>query len=180
MASPRQQASVARQCGVETKTLLIIWHSRTGGSEALARAAARGAMAAPEVAIDLRRADDVSADALLAADAYLFVAPENLATLSGAMKEMFDRNYYAVLGQIEGRPYATIICAGSDGTGAQRQLDRIATGLRLRRIAEGIIVITGAQTGEAIWATKVIGAAELAAAEQLGAALATGLAAGVF
>lgn len=162
------------------KRLIIIWHSRTGGSEALARAAARGAGGEAEVTVDLRRAEDVDAAALLAADAYLFVAPENLASLSGAMKEMFDRHYYDCLGQIEGRPYATIICAGSDGTGAQRQLDRIATGWRLRRVAEGMIAITGAQTGEAIWAAKVIGARELAVAEELGAALAAGLAAGVF
>jgi multimeric flavodoxin WrbA len=163
------------------KTLLIIWHSRTGGSEALAKAAATAARtAAPEVQVDLRRAQDVSPDTLLVAGCYLFVAPENLASLSGAMKEMFDRTYYAVLGQIEGRPYATIICAGSDGTGAQRQIDRIATGWRLRRVAEPMIVITGAQTGEAIWAAKVIGERELAAAGELGAALAVGLGAGVF
>ena len=33
----------------------------------------------------------------------------------------------------QGRAYATVISAGSDGTGAQRQIDRIATGWRLRR-----------------------------------------------
>lgn len=160
--------------------LLIIWHSRTGGSEALAQAAARGAAGEAGVAVDLRRADDVDAAALLAANGYLFVAPENLASLSGAMKEMFDRHYYDCLGQLEGRAYATIICAGSDGTGAQRQIDRIATGWRLRRVAEGMIVITGAQTGEAIWAAKLIDAADLAAAEELGAALSAGLAAGIY
>jgi multimeric flavodoxin WrbA len=163
------------------KTLLIIWHSRTGGSEALAQAAANAARtAAPEIHTMCQRAEDTDSAALLAADAYLFVAPENLATLSGAMKEMFDRTYYAVLGQIEGRPYATIICAGSDGMGAQRQTDRIATGWRLRRVADPMIVVTGAQTGEAIWAPKVIGTKDLAAAEELGAALAEGLGAGVF
>jgi multimeric flavodoxin WrbA len=162
------------------KTLLIIWHSRTGGSEALARAAAQGAAGEDGVQVDLRRAQDTNTAALLTADAYLFVAPENLASLSGAMKEMFDRTYYAVLGQTAGRAYATIICAGSDGTGAQRQIDRIATGWRLRRVAEPMIVITGAQTGEAIWAEKIIGPVELSSASELGAALAAGLAAGVF
>src|SRR3546814_13836169 len=73
----------------------------------------------------------------------LFVGPENLAALSGAMKEMFDRCYYPCLGRIEGRAYATIICVGSDGENAQRQLDRIATGWRLRRVADHMIVNTG-------------------------------------
>ncbi|GAA0865502.1 NAD(P)H-dependent oxidoreductase [Sphingopyxis soli] len=155
--------------------LLIAWHSRTGGSEALARAAADGAGSARLLA-----ADEVAPDDLLAAGGYLFVGPENLAALSGAMKEMFDRCYYPCLGRLEGRPYATIICAGSDGAGAQRQLDRIATGWRLRRVADPVIVNTDAQTPEAILAPKTIPANHLAEARNLGAALAEGLASGIF
>ncbi|WP_077146381.1 flavodoxin family protein [Sphingopyxis sp. KK2] len=155
--------------------LLIVWHSRTGGSEALARAAAEGATTARLLA-----AADVTPDDLLAAGGYLFVGPENLGLLSGAMKEMFDRAYYPCLGQLEGRPYATIICAGSDGEGAQRQLDRIATGWRLKRVADPLIVNTAAQTPEAILAPKTIPEARLAEARDLGAALAEGIAAGIF
>ena len=155
--------------------LLIAWHSRTGGSEALARAAAEGAASARLVA-----AADVTPETLQAAGGYLFIGPENLAALSGAMKEMFDRCYYPCLGQLEGRAYATIICAGSDGENAQRQLDRIATGWRLKRVAEGMIVNTAAQTAEAILAPKTIAEDRLAEAHDLGAALAEGLAAGIF
>lgn len=155
--------------------LLIAWHSRTGGSEVLARAAAEGAATARLIA-----AADVTPDDLLAAGGYLFIGPENLAALSGAMKEMFDRNYYPCLGKLEGRPYATIICAGSDGHGALRQLDRIATGWRLKRVAEPVIVNTAAQTPEAILAPKTIPATRLAEARDLGAALAEGIAAGIF
>ena len=155
--------------------LLIAWHSRTGGSEALARAAAEGAGSAKLVA-----ANDVTPEAMLAASGYLFVGPENLAALSGAMKEMFDRCYYPCLGRLEGRPYATIICAGSDGENAQRQLDRIATGWRLKRVADPLIVNTAAQTPDAIMAPKVIAVGRLAEARDLGAALAEGLAAGIF
>ena len=155
--------------------LLIAWHSRTGGSEALARAAMEGAACAKLIA-----AAAVTPNDLQAAGGYLFVSPENLAALSGAMKEMFDRCYYPCLGRIEGRPYATIICAGSDGENAQRQLDRIATGWRLRRVADPVIVNTAAQTPEAILAPKTIPAARLAEARDLGAALAEGIAAGIF
>jgi NAD(P)H-dependent FMN reductase len=156
--------------------LLIAWHSRTGGSRALAEAAAQGGGAAAQLA----RVEEVAPDDLLAAAGYLFVGPENLAALSGAMKEMFDRCYYPCLGKLEGRPYATIICAGSDGENAQRQLDRIATGWRLRRVADAVIVNTDAQTPETILAPKTIPADRLAEARDLGAALAEGLAAGIF
>lgn len=156
--------------------LLIVWHSRTGGSKALAKAAAEGG----GTAVRLVAVEDVTPDLLLAAGGYLFVGPENLAALSGAMKEMFDRSYYPCLGKLEGRPYATIICAGSDGENAQRQLDRIATGWRLKRVADHIIVNTDAQTPEAILAPKTIAAGRLAEARDLGAALAEGLVAGIF
>ncbi|HKP77868.1 MAG TPA: NAD(P)H-dependent oxidoreductase, partial [Phenylobacterium sp.] len=112
----------------------------------MAEAAARGASGEPEVEVRMRAADEAQADDLLAADGYLFVCPENLAALSGAMKEFFDRNYYPVLGRLNGRPYGALIAAGSDGTGAARQLARICTGWRLKPIAEPLIVGTHAQT----------------------------------
>jgi multimeric flavodoxin WrbA len=156
--------------------LAIIWHSRTGAADALARAAHRGAGGlARRLAAHEAHPDD-----LLAAAGFLFVCPENLASMSGAMKDMFDRSYYPLLGHIEGRPYATIIAAGSDGSGAQAQIDRICTGWRLRRVAEPMIVITGAQTPQAILAEKHMTERDLVDAGQLGQVLAQGLQMGVF
>lgn len=156
--------------------LLIVWHSRTGASRALAQAAADGAgTGARSLA-----ADQVQPRDLHNAAGYLFVCPENLAAMSGVMKEMFDRNYYSLLGAIEGRPYATIIAAGSDGHGAQAQLDRIVTGWRLRRVAEPMIVNLGAQTPDEILATKRVSSEAIAAARALGSALAEALAQGIF
>jgi hypothetical protein len=104
-----------------------------------------------------RRGEDV-----VRADGYVWVTPENLAAMSGIMKDFFDRTYYAALDRIAGRPYATLVCAGSDGENAVRQIERISTGWRLKRIAEPIIVCTHAQTPEAILAPKTIGPEDLA------------------
>ncbi len=158
--------------------LLIVWHSATGGSDQMARAAAQGA--ADEAAVTLKYARDAGPDDVRAADGLLFVCPENLASMSGVMKDFFDRCYYPVLGQIEGRPYASMICAGSDGEGAARQIARIALGWRLRVVAEPLIICTHAQSTEAILAPKLIPAADLARCRDLGATLATGLSLGVF
>ena len=156
--------------------LLVIWHSRTGASAAMARAASAGAGRGAL----LVAAADVVPDMLLAAQGYIFCCPENLGSMSGQMKEMFDAAYYPVLGQIEGRPYATIIAAGSDGEGAQRQIDRIVTGWRLKRVAEPLIVNLAAQMPEEIAAPKVIAPEILAQCEALGAGLAEGLRLGIF
>jgi hypothetical protein len=156
--------------------LLIAWHSRTGASEAMARAAFDGAAGRARMV----RCDAVEPDDLLAARGYIFACPENLASMSGLMKEMFDRCYYPVLGRIEGRAYATLIAAGSDGEGAQRQVDRIATGWRLRRVADPLIVNLAAQTPAAILARKTVPDAALANCRKIGAGLAEGLAMGIY
>jgi len=128
----------------------------------------------------LLRAEEAGPEQLLAAAGYLFVCPENLASMSGAMKEFFDRCYYPLLGRIEGRPYATAIAAGSDGRGAQAQIDRIVIGWRLRRVAEPLIVNLGAQSHEAILAEKTLATESLAQCSELGAAMGEGLRLGVF
>ncbi|MCE2970943.1 MAG: NAD(P)H-dependent oxidoreductase [Burkholderiales bacterium] len=162
------------------KRLLIVYTSTTGGTEQMVRAAAEAARAEAGVDVRLQRAADTHAADVLAADGYLFATPENLATMAGLMKDFFDRVYYDALDHVNGRPYATLICAGSDGTGAARQIARIATGLRLREVAPPTIVCTHAQTREAILAPKTIAEADLRRCAEIGAALAAGLAAGVF
>lgn len=162
------------------RTLLIVFHSRTGGARQMAEAAKRGAEAEPDVQVRLLRAADAQAADILAADGYIFATPENLAALAGAMKEFFDRTYYDALDRINGRPYATLVCAGSDGQNAVRQIARIATGWRLREVADPLIVCTHAQTPEAILAPKVIAADELGRCNDIGMALAVGMAAGIF
>lgn len=156
--------------------LLILWHSRTGASEALARAAAEGAGDAAWLAA----AGEAEPAMWLAADGYIFCCPENLGTMTGLMKEAFDRAYYPLLGKVEGRPYATLIAAGSDGEGAQRQIDRIVTGWRLKRVAPPMILNLAAQTPEAIAAPKTVPDAALVQARDTGAALAEGLRLGLF
>ena len=162
------------------KHLAVIWDSTTGGSQALALAAETGARQTGQVAVQIIAARDAMPSDLLMADGYIFAFPENLAAISGVMKAFFDRSYYPCLGRIEGRAYAAIICAGSDGSNAARQVARIATGWRLRVVAEPIIVCTQAQTPEAILAPKTIAANDIARCEELGATIAAGLAIGMF
>ncbi|MEZ5659301.1 MAG: NAD(P)H-dependent oxidoreductase [Burkholderiaceae bacterium] len=185
--------------------LLIVWHSRTGASRQLAHAALAGtrraeqppggrdaqvtaeparpqAQPAPPMLPRVRLLGCETTDAadLLGARAYLFVCPENLASMTGEMKAFFDRCYYPALDRLAGRAYAVIISAGSDGHGAARQIARIATGWRLRAVAEPMIVNLAAQTPEQILAPKTVPAASLDAAADLAQGLAEAAALGVY
>lgn len=162
------------------KTLLIAYASFTGGTRQMAEAAAEGARGEGGVAVRLLQAPQATPDDLLAADGFMFATPEMLGSMAGLMKDLFDRCYYPLLERLQGRPCAVLVCAGSDGQGAARQLERIATGWRLKAVAPPLVVCVQAQTPEAIQAPKRIAPQDLAACRELGAALAAGLALGVF
>ena len=100
--------------------------------------------------------------------------------MAGLMKDFFDRCYYPALDRVNGRPYAVLVCAGSDGQNAVRQLERIATGWRLKAVMPALIVCTHAQTPEQILRAKCIADVDLDRCREIGAALAAGLALGVF
>ena len=160
--------------------LLIVWHSATGGAQAMAAAVAEGAATESGVDARLMHAQHAGPDDVLAADGYAFVCPEMLGSMSGVMKDFFDRTYYPVLDRIQGRPCMLMVCAGSDGSGAVRQMQRILTGWRLREVAPSLVICTHAQTPERILAPKVLTDADIQTCRESGQALAAGLAMGLF
>jgi len=162
------------------KTLLVVYHSMTDGTRQMAQAVCDGASAEAAVTVRLLHASEAGPRDMLAADGFIFATPENLAAISGQLKDFFDRSYYAVLDHLNGRPYACLVCAGSDGHSAARQVERIATGWRLKPIAAPLIVCTHAQTPEAILKTKRISTPELDQCRALGEAMAAGLTLGIF
>jgi multimeric flavodoxin WrbA len=158
--------------------LLILYDSMTGGTAAMAQAAHAGAAA--EAQVQLTHVSAAGPEDLRRADGVIFACPENLAALSGGMKALFDRCYYPLLDAMAGRPYAMMICAGSDGSQAARQMTRILTGWRMTPVADPVIICTHAQTPEAILAPKKLPPEDLARCHDLGALLAAGLALGIY
>lgn len=164
------------------RTLLILFHSQTGGTMAMAHACAQAARehAGDTVRVRVLKATEANAGHMLSADAVVFATPEYLAAISGAMKTFFDVHYYSLLGNCVGMPYAAMVCAGSDGQNALAQIDRIATGLRLKQIAPPVLVCTHAQKPEAILATKRLEHPQLVPCRELGATLGAALAIGIY
>ena len=152
----------------ERKRLLIVFHTQSGNTGRLADAVLEGARRVAEVDTVMKRAFDAGTEDLLACQGLLLGTPENFGYMSGALKDFFDRTYYACEGKLTGLPYAVFVSAGNDGTGAVREIGRIANGYGWKVVAEALIV------------RKEITPADLVRAEELGEALAAGLAMGVF
>lgn len=149
------------------KRLLIVYHSQSGSTAALAQAVADGA-AAEAISCRLLRAADADAADLLAADAVLFGASENFGYLCGGMLDFLARVFYPLQQQRQGLPYAVFLSVGNDGRGALAQIERIAAGFPLRRVAEPLIV-----RGD-------VDKPALERCTELGQAVAAGLALGIF
>lgn len=149
---------------------MIVYHSQTCRTEALAHAVERGASSdeVDGVTVDFRLAHDAGVTDLLLADALILGTPENFGYMSGGMKDFLDRTFYPVQGQVDGLPYAMFVSAGNDGTGAVRAIRRIANGYPLREVQEPIIVRGDAD------------ADALGRCHELGLAMAVGLELGVF
>ena len=157
------------------KTLLIVYHTGGVKTAAMAESVERGARAAlaeadaaSGVRVVRKRCAEAGPDDVLAADGLVLATPENFGYMSGMMKDFLERVFYPCEGNVEGRPWALVVGAGQDGAGAVASVERIVTGLRLRKVAE-----------------PVIGLRELTPevtrrCEETGATLAVGLAGGVF
>jgi len=150
------------------KQLTIIYHSQSGNTQQLAEAVAAGAREEEGLSVSIKTAFNAGLDDLLAADALLFGTPENFGTMSGALKDFFDRTYYPAEPYQINLPYAVFISAGNDGTGAVREIERIAKGYPLRRVAEAVIA-----KGE-------VSQQHLQQCRELGLSMAAGLVMGIF
>ena len=104
---------------------------------------------------------------LINCSALVLATPENFGTMSGAVKHFFDQTYYEVEALQLALPYQLIISAGNDGTGAEREMQRILTGYRFRQVGSSLII-----RGEPL-------ESDLSAATELGESVATALELGI-
>ncbi len=149
------------------KTLLIVYHTAGVKNAQMAEAVARGAQTEEGVRVVLKRCAEAGPEDVLNADGLILGTPENFGYMSGMMKDFLERIFYACEGKVEGRPWALFVGTGLDGAGAVSSVERIVTGLRLKKISEPIVVV------------KELKPERVSALEELGAAMAAGLAAGI-
>jgi len=149
------------------KSLLIVYHTGGVKTAQMALAVERGAKTEPDVRVAMKRCAEAGPEDVLAADGLILGTPENFGYMSGMMKDFLERIFYPCEGKVAGRPWALFVGAGQDGSGAVSSVERIVTGLRLKKIAEPVVVV------------KELRPEQVAALEELGAAMAAGLAQGI-
>jgi hypothetical protein len=157
------------------RRLLIVWHTQFGGTGQMAAAVIAGAREVEGVATNAKRAHEAGVADVLEADALLLGCSENFGGMAGMLKDFLERVYYPCEGKLDGRGWSHFVCCGNDGTGAVRGLERVATGLRLRRVHPGVLW-RGGRTD----ALQIVPQDVLAQCRELGATLAAGLVEGLW
>lgn len=123
------------------KKLLVVAHAPSPNTLKLRDAVAQGARHEDieNVEVTVLAPLDAGPEDVLACDAIILGTTENLGYMSGALKDFFDRSYYPCLEKTQGLPFAYYIRAGHDGTGTNRAIESITTGLRWRQLQDPMI-----------------------------------------
>lgn len=151
-------------------TILVIYHSQSGRTEAMARAVARGAAESGEAEVVLKKALDATAEDLISCDGLIIGSHEYFGYMAGAIKDFFDRTYEQLKEdkRVYKKPYSVLISAGNDGQGALSHIERLCGGFPLKKV-QNPVISRGEITDEV-----------LGECEELGRVMAAGCEAGIF
>ena len=154
----------------DPKRLLVVFHSRSGGTATMTDAVIAGANddAIEGVDVFVQQAFDTGVEDVRACNGIVLGTPENFGYMAGAIKDFFERIYYPLLDETPGLPYALFVKASTDGDGAVRSVERIVAGLRWKLVMPPIVVVGDLEP------------ADLEHCAELGATIAAGLEAGMF
>ena len=121
--------------------ILITYHSQTGNTEKMANAVAEGVKEIEDVAVSVKRASNTTAQDLIECDGLMIGSPEYFGYMAGAVKDLFDRTYEPLREhpRIFRKPLGIFICAGNEGFGALKQIERICIGYQFKKVHEPVV-----------------------------------------
>jgi flavorubredoxin len=120
------------------KKILVIYHSQSGNTEAMAKAIASGAKSAGAT-VTLKKATDAGADDILACDVIVIGTPNYFGYMAGLVKDFFDRSWATIRDKVENKPYVVFGSKGGGGAQALESVERICDGMKMVRAATSVI-----------------------------------------
>ncbi len=123
--------------------VLVVSHSRTGGTDRLLDAFLAGLGDPMFSSIDVRHVDALAATAedVTGVAAVVVATPENFGAMSGAVKYFFETVFHPLGDSSRGLPFQLLVKAGTDGSGAVRTVEPIVAGLGWRPFRPPLVVV---------------------------------------
>ena len=138
--------------------VLVLYYSRSGRTEALAKAVAEGVDSVDTASAKVKRVDYATIDDFISCDAVAFGSPNYFSYMAGLMKDFFDRAL-SIREKVTGKPAAAFTSGGGSSSSALLTLEQMISSYRLQKVAEGIVssgtpskhnLVSCKKTGEAL------------------------------
>jgi len=101
--------------------VLIVYDSKTGNTEKMAKAVADGAEQVEGVKVQVKRIEDTSLEDLVRADGIVLGSPVYYGQMSGKLKSLIDKSV-KIHGKLEGKVGAAFTSSGGKASGAETTL----------------------------------------------------------
>lgn len=118
--------------------LLVLYYSRTGRIETLAKAVAEGIRSVGNVSASIKRVDYATVYDFVSCDAVAFGSPNYFSYMAGIMKDFFDRAL-TIREKVAGKPAVAFTSGGGSSNSALLSLERMISSFRLEKMAEGVV-----------------------------------------
>ena len=94
--------------------LTIIYYSRGGNNETMAKAVQKGALAAG-AEVNLKKVANATTNDILNCEAVIFGSPNYFSYMAGALQELLEQAFIDLADKDIEKPYAVFSCGGSQG-----------------------------------------------------------------
>ena len=118
--------------------VLILYYSRSGRTEALAKAIIQGVNHIDGVSTNLKRVDYATVNDLISCDAVAFGSPNYFSYMAGLMKDFFDKAL-SIREKVIGKPAVAFTSGGGSSNSALVSLEKMITSFKLEKIVKGIV-----------------------------------------
>jgi len=117
--------------------VLVLYYSRGGRTESLAKAVAEGVKSKGGSAM-VKRVDYATVNDFISCDAIAFGSPNYFSYMAGLMKDFFDKAL-SIRGQVSGKPAAAFSSGGGPSDAALASLERMIVSFRLEKVVDGVV-----------------------------------------
>jgi multimeric flavodoxin WrbA len=118
--------------------VLILYYTRGGRTEALAKAVEEGVSSIDGATSNLKRVDYTTVNDFITCDAVAFGSPNYFSYMAGIMKDFFDKALN-IREKVEGKPAVAFTSGGGSSDSALSSLERMISSFRLNKVAEGVV-----------------------------------------
>lgn len=118
--------------------VLIIYHSQSGNTEAMAKVVAESAKKAGATVV-LKRAMEANAEDILGCDIVAIGTPSYFGYMAGLVKDFFDRVWATIRDKVENKPYVTFGSKGGGGAQSLDSVERICNNIKMVKAFESVL-----------------------------------------